>query len=155
MRRSAGFTLIELIVVLVVAAMLFAVSVPSFSKLSDSRDYKSAVQKVVAAAHMAKKRAVHRNAPVDLVFNAPERSLAIIRAGETPSRDAFSALPRSLEISVVTAADVSPDEGLSAIRFYPTGGSSGGDITLMRHTGKGALIQVGWLLADVKQSPLP
>lgn len=155
MRRDAGFTLIELIVVLVVTAMLFAVSVPSFSKLSESREYQSAVREVVTAAHMAKKRAVHRNAPVDLVFDASEHSLAIVTAGNPPAQDAFSKLPDSLEISVVTAADLSPGEGLSVIRFYPMGGSSGGDITLMRNTGVGVLIQVGWLLADVKQSPLP
>ena len=54
MKRSlpSGFTLIELTVVLVIAGLLFAISVPNFSKLSDTRDYREAVREVVSAANM-------------------------------------------------------------------------------------------------------
>lgn len=153
--QSTGFTLIELTVVLVVASLLFAISAPSFSKLSDNVTYREAVHDVVKALHTAKKRALHRNVPVDVVLEAPERKLSIVNAGELPGSGALIELPDSLEMTVTTAADVSAGQGLQVIRFYPMGGSTGGDITLLRDTGVGTLIQVGWLLADVKQSPVP
>ena len=152
--QSKGFTLIELTVVLVIAALVLVVSVPNVSKIADSRDYRASVREVVSAAQKAKKRAVHRNRPVDLVLEADTLRVAIVDAGEVPSEAAFTSLLGELEMSVTTAADVSPGDGLSAIRFYPRGGSTGGDIALVRESGAGTLIQVGWLLADVKQSPM-
>ena len=153
--QSTGFTLIELTVVLVIASLLFAISVPSFSKLSDNAAYREAVRDVVAALNTAKKRALHRNVPVDVVLEAPDRKVSVVNAGEAPGTADLIELPDSLEMTVTTAAEVSAGQDLQVIRFYPMGGSTGGDITLLRDTGVGTLIQVGWLLADVKQSSVP
>jgi hypothetical protein len=51
----------------------------------------------------------------------------------------------------VYAAEVSPKPGLAAIRFYPAGGSSGGEISVTRPTGAGVNLTVDWLLGDVAQ----
>ena len=150
----AGFTLIELTVVLVIVGLLLLISAPNFSKISDNLDYREAVREVVSASQKAKKRAIHLNKPVDLVLEADRGRLAIVDVGMEPSQAKFILLPDSVEMSVTTAADVSPGDGLSAIRFYPRGGSTGGDIALVRSSGAGTLIQIGWLLADIKQSPI-
>ena len=152
--RPTGFTLIELTVVLVIAGLLFAISVPNFSKLSDSRDYREAVREVVSAANSARLRAVQTNQSVDLIFEPDQKRLAVVLAGERPGEGSFVRLPESLEISVTSASALSPASGVSVIRFYPAGGASGGDIELIRESGAGTLIQVGWLLADVRQSPI-
>lgn len=149
-----GFTLIELTVVLVIAGLFLAMAIPNVSKISESSDYRLAVREVISATQKARRRAVHQNRPVDLVIEADRLRIAIVNSGDVPSDDAFTSLPGSVDMTVTTAADVSPGDGLSTIRFYPRGGSSGGDIALVRNTGAGTLIQVGWLLADVKQSPL-
>lgn len=140
--------------VLVVAALLFAISVPSLSKLSDNTAYREAVRDVTTALHTAKKRALHHNMPVDVVLEASERRLSIVTTGQLPPSGTQIDLPDSLEMTVTTAAEVSAGQGLQVIRFYPMGGSTGGDITLLRESGIGTLIQVGWLLADITQSPV-
>jgi general secretion pathway protein H len=47
---------------------------------------------------------------------------------------------------------VSPEAGAAAIRFYPFGGSTGGDIEIAGPGGAGTLVQVGWLMGDVTQT---
>lgn len=147
-----GFTLIELMVVLVISALLFVALSTNFSVLSENREYRAAVSRVISAAQHARKQAVHSSRPVDLVFEASERRMAVVSAGIPLDEASFESLPESLILNVTSAAEVSPANGYSAIRFYPMGGASGGDIELVRKTGAGTLIQIGWLLADVKQS---
>lgn len=156
MRSSStkGFTLIELTVVLVIAGLLFAISVPNLSKWSDSRDYREAVRQVVSAANIARALATRSNKPVDLVFEPEQKKMAVVAAGVTLDEGKIIRFPESLTLSVTSAAALSSSKGASVIRFYPAGGASGGDIELIRQSGAGTLIQIGWLLADVRQTAI-
>ena len=156
MRSSStkGFTLIELTVVLVIAGLLFAISVPNLSKWSDSRDYREAVRQVVSAANNARALATRSNKPVDLVFEPEQKKMAVVAAGVTLDEGKIIRFPESLTLSVTSAAALSSSKGASVIRFYPAGGASGGDIELIRQSGVGTLIQIGWLLADVRQTAI-
>lgn len=156
MRSSStkGFTLIELTVVLVIAGLLFAISVPNLSKWSDSRDYREAVRQVVSAANIARALATRSNKPVDLVFEPEQKKMAVVAAGVTLDEGKIIRFPESLTLSVTSAAALSSSKGASVIRFYPAGGASGGDIELIRQSGVGTLIQIGWLLADVRQTAI-
>lgn len=154
MGKAKGFTLIELVAVLVIAGLLFAIAAPNFSRLAENSDYRRAVREVMTAAQQARRSSIYRNVPVDLVFEAPERKMAVIEAGASLDSANFVELPRTLELTVTSAAEVSPASGFSAIRFYPAGGASGGEVDLVRPSGDGTRIQVGWLLADVSQGAL-
>lgn len=152
--RPTGFTLIELTVVLVIAALLFAISVPSLSKLSEARDYHEAVRHVVSAANSARSMAYRTQGPVDLVFYVDDMQVAVMSEGAAKGEVELLRLPDSLELTVTSAAALSETDDVSVIRFYPAGGASGGDISLVRHSGGGTLIQIGWLLADIQQKRL-
>ena len=69
----------------------------------------------------------------------------------TGGRSGRQELPPSISLVVTSAADVSPAQGIAAIRFYPFGGSTGGDIEIAGLGGAGTLVQVGWLMGDVTQ----
>ena len=47
---SGGFTLLELVVVLVIAGLLFSLGAPRVGKLYDSMQYREAVRELVSAA---------------------------------------------------------------------------------------------------------
>jgi len=65
-RRSHGFTLVEMMVVMVIAAILAGVAAPSFSKAIASQRAKSAGTDVYLALLKARSEAIRRNAVVTL-----------------------------------------------------------------------------------------
>ena len=74
-------------------------------------------------------------------------------AGRIAGDDA-PALSEELALDVTYAEEVSPAPGLAAIRFFPAGGSTGGEILIRRPSGAGARLSVDWLLGDVTQEAL-
>jgi type IV fimbrial biogenesis protein FimT len=64
MRRLVGFTLIELIVTIAVAAILASLAAPSFRQFIASQRIKNASFDVVSALSMARSEAVTRNTDV-------------------------------------------------------------------------------------------
>lgn len=122
--RGGGFSLLELMVVLAIAALVMAVTPPLLSRAMPGLQLKSNVREVAAAMRQARERAVATRSETLLVMDLEQRTLGI------------EGLPRRLnfadefEISLVSARDEMQDETQGAIRFYPDGSSTGGRISL-------------------------
>ena len=67
--RERGFTLIELMTVVVVVAVLLALAVPSYSVLSMRTKLKSYANELVASVYLARGEAIKRNAPMTLCIS--------------------------------------------------------------------------------------
>ena len=151
---AAGFTLLELVVVLVIAGLLFSLAGPSVSAMYDTMQYRDAVREVVSAAKNGRRGAFASGQPLDLLIDTDRNQFALTHQPQSFDKLEFQALPETLDITVVYAAEVSPKPGLAAIRFYPAGGSSGGEITMARPGGGGVHLTVDWLLGDISQEAL-
>lgn len=156
--RQSGFTLIELTVALVLASLLAAVSVPSIQRMSESMRYREAVRSLVTAARTAKRDAFAAGVAYDLLLSEDRPAWVVVPAasgtdvvsGDVPLHE----LPEELTFDATYASEVSPGIGFASIRFYPSGGSSGGDIDVIRPSGSGVRLKVDWLLANVLQVPV-
>ena len=148
---ARGFTLLELVVVLAIASLLFSLGGPSVRTLSATMEYRDAVRQIVSAAKNARRDAFAQGIPMDLLIDTDRNRYALSANSPSLSADQFAALPKALDITVVYAAEVSPKPGLAAIRFYPAGGSSGGEISVARPSGAGVHLTIDWLLGDVTQ----
>ena len=148
---ARGFTLLELVVVLVIAGLLFSLSGPSVRSLYSTMEYREAVREIVSAAKNARRDAFAKGEPMDLLIDTDSNRFALTADSVSVRADQFVPLPEALNITVVYAAEVSPKPGLAAIRFYPGGGSSGGEISVARPTGAGVHLTIDWLLGDVTQ----
>ena len=62
--RARGFTLLELIVVLAIAGVLFALGAPSVRTLSATMEYHDAVRQIVSAAKNAHRDALAQGVPL-------------------------------------------------------------------------------------------
>src|SRR5690554_3007544 len=82
--NSRGFTLIELVVALTVAAIALAVVPVSMVRLYDGMQYRSAVRDVLAGLKTARVEAGRRGEPVPFTLDTVERRYWIggVQAGE-------------------------------------------------------------------------
>ena len=66
MSNRKGFTLIEMMITLVIAAILMTVAVPSFINFISSNRLVTDTNNLISFTHLAKAEAIKRNAPVSI-----------------------------------------------------------------------------------------
>lgn len=139
--RQRGFTLIELIVVLVVAALLMAAVPGLFSAAFPGVELKSAARRTAATLRLARESAIRSGRESVLLVDlaAHRLELAGYRA---------LTLPDGITLTLETASRDLTDAQQGRIRFYPDGSSTGGRIILSRGK-QGYQIGVTWLTGRI------
>lgn len=138
--HSNGFTLLELVLVITIAALVVGVSAPTMQRLYESSQYRGAVNDVVSALSLSRHQAIRSGKPADVAFNPSQGR--IIRSEKTTQ------IPDPVLLEVLGAAELNRD-GAGVIRFYPDGGSSGGYVKLTHENGMSVSVTVDWLLGRV------
>lgn len=139
---SAGFTLLELLVVLMLMAMVYALAVPMISAGLPGTELKGAARQLAAGLRQARSLAVTRKEESTLILDVEQRNFKV--SGDQRRY----ALPAKVDISLFTAqSELLPDK-IGAIRFYPDGSSTGGRITVKSGVRKYD-INVDWLTGQV------
>jgi general secretion pathway protein H len=143
-RRRAGFTLLELLVVLAVIALVMAIAAPRLVTPSSLAAKENAARHLAAALRDTRAIAVARNAEIDLTVDVAERRYRI--AG-----GAWQSLDGSLRLALYTAQSQLVDETQGAIRFFPDGSSSGGhlDVSQPDDGDEAVRVRVDWLTGTV------
>lgn len=141
--RHNGFTLLELLVVLALLAMTYALIPPMFSLGGSTAELKAGARQVAAGLRKARSQAIVSRSESTLTLNVESRSFVL--SGDDKPRT----LPRQAEISVYTAQGEVVDANNAAIRFYPDGSSTGGRVTLAMGERK-YLIDVDWLTGQTE-----
>jgi len=136
-----GFTLLEMLVVLMLIALIAAVTIPTFSGVSTT-ELKTAAREVAAGLRLARGQAIAQRTESVLELDVAARSFRV------PPDPRVHALPSGIDLKLFTAQrDLSTDQ-VGAVRFYPDGGSNGGRITLA--AGERKLdVDVDWLTGRV------
>ncbi|NIR28409.1 MAG: prepilin-type N-terminal cleavage/methylation domain-containing protein [Gammaproteobacteria bacterium] len=143
-RRHPGFTLVELLVVLAIAAAMASVSLALFSGAIDRAELRETAVELATMLRHARSRAIAQREEASVVCDVDEASE---RACRIPRLEKTYALGRDLHIELVTAQLGRPDDA-AEVRFFPDGTSSGGEIKLSR-AGTGYVIRVEWLTGQV------
>jgi general secretion pathway protein H len=142
MRRERGFTLVEVIVVLAIGALIYAMvlGVP-FAKAS-AADLKAAARSLASGLRQAQSIAMATRRDALLTVDMETREF--ISTGEQQ----VHSIPKTIDLKLYTAQSevTSPQRG--SIRFYPDGSSTGGRITVSTGERK-YLVDVDWLTGRV------
>lgn len=136
-----GFTLLEMMLVLVIAAVLAAVAVPNMQPAIASMQLRAATQDVASALRHVRGQALQKGREAEFLLNVNRHFYRV--AGRAKPY----ALPDSVKLSLFTA-DFLMEEGQGSIIFYPDGSASGGRVTL-EGAGKTRLVDVNWLTGNI------
>jgi general secretion pathway protein H len=142
---DAGFTLVELLVVLVIAVAVATVSIPLFSKLLARAELRGTASDLATLLRYTRGQAIARRRETSVRCELDTRRCRV------PQLDKVYTLAQGLEVKLVTADLGGSDERAGEVRFFPDGTSSGGEITLSR-AGNGYAIRVEWLTGHVSVS---
>ena len=139
--RSRGFTLLELLVVLTLIGLLLVVLPPLITS-GGGIGLEVAARDLASALQRAQSRAITQNREVALVLDLNAHRYQIGPSGEAHT------LPAELGLGLRTARSELVDQATGAIRFYPDGSSTGGEITLSSKA-RSVHVAVDWLTGRV------
>ena len=138
-----GFTLLELLVVLFIMVLGFAVVGINLSSGNDATGLKAAARDMVSALRYARGQALMSHQEATVTVDLSDNSYTV------SGRDKVYPIPKAIAVTVVTAQSELTGNGLANLRFFPDGSSTGGRITLEQ--GKAAWeININWLTGQIK-----
>ena len=138
-----GFTLLELMLVLLLAGLLIALAIPAIGTGTGGLDLKTASRQLSAGLQKARALAVGERRETRLSVDVDTRTFVV--SGDPK----VYALPDGIEIKLFTAESEAQDAQGAGIRFFADGSSTGGRITLARGSAH-AEIDVDWLTGRAK-----
>lgn len=118
-RAEAGFTLLEVVVVLAVLALGLGLLAARGPPRSAALEIRAAAGELAQSLRLARARAIALNQPMGLTLDPARRSW---RVDGAPER----ALPPGFALSIRAAGTETAGGRLGAIRFAPDGSSTGG-----------------------------
>jgi general secretion pathway protein H len=139
-RNTAGFTLVELLVVMVIAALILGLVGTSISRNITGAEMRSAASKLAASLRYTRTRAILDKQEHVFMVDAENRSY------QAPKREEVI-LPEGMNVALTTARSELTAENVGGIRFYPDGGSTGGFVELDAN-GRIYRINVAWLTGE-------
>ncbi|MCW8925797.1 MAG: GspH/FimT family pseudopilin [Xanthomonadales bacterium] len=137
---NRGFTLVEVMVVMVIIALVMGMVATSMSRSISGAEARAAARKVVASLRYTRARAVLDKSERVFLVNTEERSY------QAPGRKQVQ-LPEGVDVTVTTARSEITAEDVAGIRFFPDGGSTGGHIELFVNE-REYRINVAWLTGE-------
>jgi general secretion pathway protein H len=123
-RRCRGFTLAEILVVLVIIGLVLALVPPLLTKGMPSLQLKNAVRDVSSGLRLARTEALRRGTQAVFELDTEARVLRV------PAARRQRPLPDDITVQATTADEEVIDEATAAFRFFPDGSATGGNILL-------------------------
>ena len=141
MRSNAGFTLIELIVVLAIVALGYSAVAVNFSSGNDAMALKAAARDLTSGLRYVRSQAMLSHETATLDFNLSNNSYSL-----TGQKKIYM-LPENIDVTINTAKEELHD-GVAKLRFFPDGSSIGGRVTLEKKSHVQE-ININWLTGHV------
>src|SRR5271170_1675622 len=135
-RQRAGFTLVELLVVMGLIGTMCALAAPSFSRFFRGRTQSVEIRRFISLTHYAQSRAVSEGVPMLLWIDAKAGTYGLEQEpGYADNADTNAVqydIGRDLQIEVVRGTGSTREArtvlSQPAIRFLPDGGADAGSV---------------------------
>lgn len=139
---DGGFTLLELLIVLVIAGSIVTLVLPQLSKAMTVMELKSDTRKLASTLRYARSQAIAQRQDVAVILNVQKRTY------RTSGFEKIHRLSSDLNLKLLTAESELLSDEAGAVRFFADGSSTGGQITLTA-SGHAYFVDVNWLTGRV------
>lgn len=142
MNKRNGFTLIEVLVVLVMLAIIAGTVAFNMSGSMKATKIRAASKDLVAALRYTRSQAVVKHAEQRLVIDVENKSY------QAPGKKKVT-FPEGMELKVFAAESEVPSDSQAGFRFFSDGSSTGGRVTLI-YDDRFWRINVAWLTGEIR-----
>ena len=139
--RSRGFTLVELLVVLVVLALVMAV-MPRLFAGGQGRELAIASHDLASVLREARGLALRSGHTAAVIIDLSTGTYRLMGS------DQVHRLPSRMHLTLLTTAEDRVDAASASIRFFADGSSTGGRVTLSEGS-RSAAVGIDWLTGRV------
>lgn len=143
MTKSGGFTLVEILVVMVIMSLVYSLVPPLFSSGLSGAEIKAAARKMATGLRKVRNDAMVSKQERALVLDVEGRNFRL--TGDAKDYR----LPPQANLKLFTAQEELTGNRSGAIRFFPDGSSTGGRITISGSSGPEYKVDVDWLTGRV------
>jgi general secretion pathway protein H len=154
--KERGFSLIEMVVVVVLLSLAVALVAPSLSKFSRSVELKAAAKKVSGILRYYRSEAVNKGQVFRVFFDPDLREVKVQpivsteeKGEDNPPQKIYS-LPQGIQMKEIKLESPQYPSDFPTVEFYPNGGSNGGTILLDSEDRKGYRIKIHFLTGTVQ-----
>ncbi|HTS21493.1 MAG TPA: GspH/FimT family pseudopilin [Casimicrobiaceae bacterium] len=137
-----GFTLLEMLVVLMLMGIIASVVIPIFGPGVSTLELKRSARELAAGLRLARSQAIAQRTEAVLELDLAGRSFRV------PPDPRLHSLPQGVELKLFTAQSDLLNEQVGTVRFFPDGGSNGGRITVAAGDRKYD-VDIDWLTGRV------
>ncbi len=139
---QGGFTLLELLVVLVIAAAGAALILPNLGGGMAALEIRGAARELASALRFARGQAIAERGPAALTLDVEAKRYRL------SGRERDYELPSGIDLKLLTGRSELLDENAGRITFFPDGSATGGRITLSAGRQR-YVVDVNWLTGRV------
>jgi general secretion pathway protein H len=143
-KDSRGFSLIELVLVLLLLGVSIAIVVPNIDKGLTDREVRVSALGIAAAARDLRSRALFDGVPQELLVNLPQNSYLVAQSKEVH-------LPTDVRFVSVDGGET-VDRDIKRFYFFPNGSTIGGAIVLAGEKSASYLVRLESLTGRVEVS---
>jgi prepilin-type N-terminal cleavage/methylation domain-containing protein len=131
--RDQGFTLLELIIVVLVIALVMAVAYPSLSRGSTTIRLRATGRDILNTFRYAREKAVTEQTGMRVAVDREKQEL--ILSDDLGDGSRRYGLPRDVKIYRLALAGTEVTEGPLVVRFLPNGSAENAEVLLKSDTG--------------------
>ena len=139
---AAGFTLLEMLIMIAILALATAVAMPILARPSDGVRLQATARDLINALRLTRAMAIARNAEIALTIDIDKRTFA-----SAAIRTQSFGPDIATELTFAKPEQTARSSG--GFRFFPDGSSTGGDVHL-RLRGRKTNICVDWLTGEAQ-----
>ncbi len=145
-RKDRGFTLFEILVVLVIFTLILTIVPPFLPNVIASSQTKTATRELTANLKKTRSMAITQQKEYALSVDVEKKIFSVDNKPEKLN------LPDESRVTIITARSEQESDNKGQIRFFPDGSSTGGQIKI-GYKSKEYIIDVNWLTGIVKILP--